>query len=120
MRVSVSMILSIFAGTALMTLLLGGDANLQSGQEVHRKLCLRCHGEQGRGDGPGSKFLKIKPADWTDQQRMGDFSETQLFQVIKDGGEAVGKSKLMPGFASKLKDDEIADVIVFIKSLQEK
>jgi ABC-type uncharacterized transport system substrate-binding protein len=50
---------------------------------------------------------------------MADVSDENLFQVIKKGGEAVGRSNLMPSFGAKLKDDQITDLIAFIKSLRE-
>jgi cytochrome c oxidase cbb3-type subunit 3 len=91
----------------------------QAGAEIHKKQCVYCHGEKGQGDGPASKLLKVKPADWTDSERMADVSDENLFQVIKKGGEAVGRSNLMPSFGAKLKDDQITDLIAFIKSLRE-
>ncbi|MBI2821859.1 MAG: cytochrome c [Acidobacteria bacterium] len=96
----------------------GKPGNAQAGMEIHKKQCLRCHGEQGKGDGPGSKTLKVKPADWTDAARMSGVSDNEMLQVIKEGGEAAGKSRLMPAFGAKLKDQEIADVVAFIRSLQ--
>lgn len=100
------------------TLVAGKLGNLQAGMEVHKKQCLRCHGEQGKGDGPGSAVLKTKPADWTDAARMSGISDDELFRAIKEGGAAVGRSKLMPAFGAKLKDQEISDLMAFIKSLQ--
>jgi mono/diheme cytochrome c family protein len=100
------------------TLAAGKPGNLQAGMEMHKKQCLRCHGEQGKGDGPGSAVLKTKPADWTDAARMSGVSEDEMVRVIKEGGAAAGKSKLMPAFGAKLKDQEISDVITFIRSLQ--
>ncbi|MBI3939513.1 MAG: cytochrome c [Acidobacteria bacterium] len=96
----------------------GKPGNAQAGMEVHKRQCVRCHGETGKGDGPGSAVLKTKPADWTDAARMSGVSEAEMFQVIKDGGTAAGKSKLMPAFGAKLKDQEISDVIAVIKSFQ--
>ncbi len=98
----------------------GPPADLDAGQAVHKKMCFRCHGEEGKGDGPASKLLKVKPADWTDAGRMSQYSTEELFQVIKLGGEAAGKSKLMPVFSSKLKDPQINDVVAFIQSLQQR
>ena len=96
----------------------GKPGNIQAGMEVHKKQCLRCHGEQGKGDGPGSKVLKTKPADWTDAARMSSITDNEMLRVIKEGGAAAGKSNLMPAFGAKLKDQEISDAIAFIRSLQ--
>ncbi len=93
------------------------SGNRAAGAEVHRANCAKCHGPGGKGDGPAGKLLKTKPADWTDKARMSKLSDSDLFNVIKGGGGAVGKSKLMPAWAGKLSDDQIHDVIAFIRSL---
>ena len=91
--------------------------NRAAGSEVHRANCAKCHGPGGKGDGPAGKLLKTKPADWTDKAKMSKLSDSDLFNVIKGGGGAVGKSKLMPAWGGKLSDDQIHDVIAFIRSL---
>ena len=91
--------------------------NRAAGLEVHKANCMKCHGPGGKGDGPAGKLLKTKPADWTDKAKMNKMSDSDLFNVIKGGGGAVGKSKLMPAWAGKLSDDQIHDVIAFIRSL---
>ena len=115
-----SLCFSLLIGLPIFSLVRASEnPDLQAGAEVHQKQCLRCHGKEGKGDGPASKFLKVKPADWTDPERMSDLSDENLFQVIKKGGEAVSRSKLMPAFGAKLKDDQITDLIAFIKSMRE-
>ena len=93
----------------------GGNAG--SGRDVHVKNCQRCHGPQGKGDGPAGKLLKTKPADWTNKQKMSGLSDDYLFKIISGGGGSVGKSTLMPAFKGKLSDAQIRDVIAFIRSL---
>ncbi|MBI4446700.1 MAG: cytochrome c [Acidobacteria bacterium] len=94
--------------------------NVQKGVEVHKKQCLRCHGAEGKGDGPASRLLKVKPADWRDPARMSSLSDEDLYRLVKEGGAAAGKSKMMPAFGAKLNDQEIYDVIAFVKSLHSK
>ena len=91
--------------------------NTAAGLDVHRANCAKCHGPGGKGDGPAGKLLKTKPADWTDKAKMSKMSDSDLFNVIKNGGGAVGKSKLMPAWGGKLSDQQINDVIAFIRSL---
>ena len=91
--------------------------NRAAGLEVHKANCAKCHGPGGKGDGPAGKLLKTKPADWTDKAKMSKLSDNDLFNVIKHGGKAVGKSALMPAWKDKLSDDQIYDVIAFIRSL---
>jgi mono/diheme cytochrome c family protein len=89
----------------------------KAGRQVHVSNCLRCHGPQGKGDGPAGKLLKTKPADWTNKQKMSGLSDDYLFKIISGGGGSVGKSTLMPAFKGKLSDAQIRDVIAFIRSL---
>ncbi|HEX9423200.1 MAG TPA: cytochrome c [Pyrinomonadaceae bacterium] len=93
----------------------GGNAG--SGRDVHVKNCQRCHGPQGKGDGPAGKLLKTKPADWTNKQKMSGLSDDYIFKIIWGGGGIVGKSTLMPAFKGKLTDEQIRDVRAFIRSL---
>lgn len=95
----------------------GSSGDAKAGLEIHKKNCLRCHGEQGKGDGPAAKLLKTKPSDWSDKAKMSSLSDQDLFKVISKGGEAVGKSKLMPAFGEKLSDKDISNVIAFVRSL---
>lgn len=94
-----------------------GSGSPSAGRKVHVDNCQRCHGAQGRGDGPAGKLLKTKPADWTNKQKMSGMSNDFLFKIIKSGGGSVGKSTLMPAFKGKLSDAQINDVISFIRSL---
>jgi mono/diheme cytochrome c family protein len=92
-------------------------SDAKAGRQIHVKNCQRCHGPQGKGDGPAGKLLKTKPADWTNKQKMSGLSDDYLFKITSGGGGSVGKSTLMPAFKGKLSDAQIRDVIAFIRSL---
>ncbi|HLG18017.1 MAG TPA: cytochrome c [Blastocatellia bacterium] len=115
LSVSLAMVMAFYIFTPQSAAAANGDA--RAGQEIHRKTCLRCHGELGKGDGPASKLLKTKPADWSDKAAMSKLSDDYLFKVITKGGDSVGKSKLMPAFGDKLSDQDVRNVIAFIRSL---
>ena len=106
----------VFSGAALKRADAAGN-NPKAGHTVHVNSCQRCHGPQGRGDGPAGKLLKTKPADWTDKRKMSALSDNQLYAIISGGGGAIGKSTLMPAFKGKLSEAQIWDVIAFIRSL---
>ena len=110
---AISMV-SLFA-TTYQNAAAGSDA--KAGRQVHVSNCQRCHGPQGKGDGPAGKLLKTKPADWTDKGKMSGLSDDYLYKIISGGGGAAGKSTLMPAFKGKLSDAQIRDVIAFIRSL---
>ena len=92
-------------------------SDAKAGRQVHVSNCQRCHGPQGKGDGPAGKLLKTKPADWTNKQKMSGLSDDYLYKIISGGGGSAGKSTLMPAFKGKLSDGQIRDVIAFIHSL---
>jgi mono/diheme cytochrome c family protein len=95
-----------------------GDA--KAGLEVYKKTCLRCHGEQCKGDGPGAKLLKTKPADWTDKATMSKLTENDLFTAISKGTAAVGKSSAMPGFGDQLKQQDIRNLVAYVHQVEGK
>jgi cytochrome c oxidase cbb3-type subunit 3 len=48
---------------------------------------------------------------------MNALSDEHLFKVIKEGGPAVGKSPLMTPWGGTLSDDDIHDVVAYIRSI---
>ena len=111
----------LVATGAVLPLWAQGKGDPKVGKELHVKHCQRCHGEQGKGDGPAMKAVKtVKLADWTNQAEMAKYSEQDLYKIIVEGGAAVGKSKLMLAYKGKLKEKEVWDLIAFIRSLAKK
>ncbi len=86
------------------------------GEALYKARCVTCHGAAGAGDGPAGKVLKDKPKDWTKGEGLKDLSDQQLFDAIKKGGKAIGKSPAMIAFPS-LSDAEIQNVIAYVKTL---
>lgn len=86
-------------------------------KEVFATSCANCHGKAGRGDGAMSAALNPKPKDLTDKAYMKKLDDDYLMKIISKGGPAVGKSPLMPPFGGSLKEQEIKDVISYLKSL---
>lgn len=91
--------------------------DLARGKATYKELCAKCHGSAGKGDGKEAATLKTKPKDLTDCARMAEFSDDELFRIAKEGGEAAGLSDDMPAYADSLEDDEIRDVVAFIRTL---
>ncbi len=87
------------------------------GAVVYASFCATCHGAHGDGDGPASADLDPKPARHSDAAYMDSLSDEYLTQVIAEGGAAVGKSPLMPGWQGAIGDAEIRDVVAFIRTL---
>ena len=92
-----------------------GDAN--AGKAKYETLCAGCHGKTGKGDGPAAASLNPKPQDHTDGKAMNSLSDQYLTDIIKNGGAGVKKSALMPAWGKTLNDQDVANVIAYIRSL---
>jgi mono/diheme cytochrome c family protein len=58
--------------------------------------CVRCHGLNGRGDGPEARTLKTHPRDFHDAKWQEKEDDEELSTVIVLGGKALGHSEEMP------------------------
>ena len=89
-----------------------GEVSLAVGERIVQERCVLCHGESGKGDGPGGAALNPKPRDWTDHTYMGSQTDDQLFQVIHDGKGS------MPAWGKTgiLTDAEIRSAILKVRT----
>lgn len=93
------------------------EGNVTKGKGLFDKNCASCHGAGGKGDGAAAAALNPKPKDLSDKKYMAELKDEQLIAAIKKGGGAVGKSPLMPPFGAALKDQDVQDVVAFVRSL---
>jgi mono/diheme cytochrome c family protein len=89
----------------------------KAGKAKYDANCVGCHGATGKGDGAAAAALNPKPQDHTDGKVMNALSDKYLFEIIKDGGAAMKKAAFMPASNKKLTDQEIWDVVAYIRSL---
>jgi len=94
-----------------------GGRDIAKGEATYQQLCASCHGPRGAGDGPAGQALDPKPAHHNDGAYMNALTNEHLFRVIKEGGAAVGKSPMMAPWGGALSDDQIWNVVVFVRSL---
>lgn len=88
--------------------------------EIFTNRCTVCHGEGGKGDGPGSAALEPKPRDFTSSQWQGEVTDEHLSKIIVYGGAAVGKSPTMPANPDlDAKPEVVAELVKHIRSLAE-
>lgn len=85
--------------------------------EKFTTFCAPCHGSAGKGDGLAAAALNPKPRNFTDGELMNAKTDAQLIRAIKEGGAAVGLSSFMPTWAGQLSDEEIKEIVTFIRSL---
>ena len=88
-----------------------GDASTKAGLALYTKNCASCHGKTGLGDGVKARTLKDSP---------GDFSKA-AFQTQADG-DLFYKTKTgrgeMPKYEGKLADDDIWNIVNFLRTFK--
>ncbi len=99
------------------TVLPAAAADLAETKTDFLRFCSKCHGSEGRGDGPQAEALSTKPRDLTDCARMKAMPDDHLFTAIKEGGAAVGLSKDMPAWKEGMEDDDIRALVAFVRTL---
>jgi len=92
-----------------------GDA--KRGMMIYAQLCAACHGEKSMGDGVASPAIDPKPANHTDQGRMGKLSDEHLYGATVGGGLEVNRSANMPAWGPYLDEAEVYDLVAFLRSL---
>lgn len=95
----------------------GADPN--HGKTYYYSYCIACHGWLMHGDGPSASELNPRPRTLTRGEYMQKKSNLELFTVIKGGGEAVSLSSSMPNWGNVLQDQDIWDIIAFIRAMQD-
>ena len=63
---------------------------LERGKHMYVQYCASCHGDAGKGDGPGGANLAIKPQDLTLGTVMNPLTDEFLHRIISDGPQSVG------------------------------
>ena len=92
-------------------------ADLAAAKKDFFRFCAKCHGAEGKGDGPQADALDPKPRNFTDCAEMKAMADDMLFTVIKEGGAAVKLSKDMPAWKEGMDDGEIRDLVAYVRSL---
>lgn len=92
-------------------------ADAAQGKAKYQQLCVSCHGASGAGDGAAAAALNPKPRNLTDAAYMKTKTDAQLAKTIKEGGAAVGLSPMMPPWSAALNDQDIANVVAYLRTL---
>ena len=85
--------------------------SIAAGRRTYARLCVRCHGPEGKGDGGGAG-AGGQPADFTDDTWDFGASDGEIFSVIRDGISAD-----MEAYGERIKETEVWELVNFIKSI---
>jgi mono/diheme cytochrome c family protein len=96
--------------------------SLKQGKALFTKLeCFKCHGEEGRGDGPAAASLTdsnnqpIHPYDFQSGSRFKcGTTNTDLYKIFMTGLDGTP----MPSFADVIKPNEAWDLVHYLRTLQ--
>ena len=103
------------AGLATLLDTPGPPRGASRGERLFYGLCVTCHGTDGRGSWRAAFFL-IRPGNLADGARLGARSDQYLLDIIKHGGAPIGRPG-MPAFGAALSDDEIRELVAYVRSL---
>jgi cytochrome c oxidase cbb3-type subunit 3 len=89
----------------------------ETAADNYRTYCVQCHGLAGNGMGVNIHDMSVQPRDHTDAKAMSGRSDEALFKVVKEGGPSIDKSVLMPPWGDTLSDDEIREMVTYLRGL---
>ena len=93
------------------------NGNAENGRRIYQSFCSQCHGVKGNGTGNKGAALGTRPADHTDKTEMSKRTDAELYGIIWYGGKSTGLSELMPSWRNALREQEVWDVISYIRVL---
>ncbi len=86
---------------------------------IFRTNCSRCHGPEGRGNGPDAPLLGIPLPDFTSDKFQSSRNDDHLRTVISEGGMAKGLSPLMPPWGLVLTNAEVDAMIATVRGFRQ-
>ena len=85
--------------------------SISAGRRVYQRLCVRCHGPEGKGDGGSAGGGQ--PSDFTDAKWDFGSTDGEIFAAIHDGTSAD-----MEGYAERISEKDIWNVVNYIRTFQ--
>jgi len=80
---------------------------------VFKHYCVLCHGERGDGLARAAKLHGV------DSLVIKDNSDEYNEKIIREGGAAVNKSDLMPPWGDELTEEQITDVLAYVRGVSD-
>src|SRR5262249_30550368 len=87
--------------------------SVAAGKQLYQKYCRFCHGAAAKGNSPMAPE-GTQQSDLTDEKWQGAMSDGEIFVTIRDG---VPPKFDMKGFKSKLTDQEMWNIVNYLRSL---
>jgi mono/diheme cytochrome c family protein len=87
----------------------------ERGRVLHAEHCAECHGLDGKAE-VIVLHMDIPPRDQSEAAYMKTLPDSYLYLAICQGGAAVGRNFIMPAWAGVLGDQDIRDLIAWIRT----
>ena len=100
-------------GKAMKNPVASSAASITAGQAAYAKNCRFCHGPEAKGDGPMAP-KDTHPSDLTDAKWDRGATDGEIFLVIRDGA---GPDMKMKGYKGRMADNDIWNVVNYLRSL---
>ncbi len=104
-------LLLLFTALLMMT-----NASASEPEVVYKFYCAQCHGINGDGKGPNiTPDFPTDPRNFTKAEEMVKLKDSDIRNVILDGGPAVSKSALMPPWSKTLTSEEVDGLVKILR-----
>ena len=90
-------------------------AAVDAGKKTYNVYCSSCHGEGGKGDGPAAPSLNPRPQDLAGHET--EMTDDYMFWRIHEGGMMEPFRSSMPAWKDALSDEQIWQVVAFLRTL---
>jgi mono/diheme cytochrome c family protein len=89
------------------------EASVLRGDIVFQAYCALCHGVHADGRGRAARIYDPRPANLRESAKPDAYKDL----IIRKGGKAVGRSQYMPPWGDELTDEQIGDVVRYLRSI---
>jgi mono/diheme cytochrome c family protein len=114
MKKKISVLLGSFILVSSLSSVAYSKPSSKEGKKIYDMNCAMCHGPKGAGDGAAAAALNPKPRNFTEGKFKYGSTDKDLFNLISKGKGP------MPPWGSVLKENQIYDVIAYIRTLKKK
>jgi len=99
----------------------GESVSVLQGQDIYNAICFACHGVNGDGKGPAAAGAgATAPRDFTSPDFVIVGREDEIATTIAKGAQAsFHGSEFMPAWGSSLSDQQIRDLIAYLKTFKQ-
>ena len=91
------------------------EGRIFRGSIVFQNYCILCHGVNADGKGRAAKLYNPKPANLV----LSDKNDQYIELIVRKGGGAIGRSEFMPPWSNELTNEQIDDVIGYLRSMHQ-